>query len=318
MAPLAGPPLAYPSKPPATFPWLADLVATLDSPRTLCVPLDPALYDDAVWGVPLWSERGLIGVLMLGEKLDGGLYTQEEMEIARASGERLIDIQAGVEMAKRLMGLQRRRLAESQVLDTRTRRVLHDDVLPQIHAAMLALGSEGAGSETIGMMGELHRKISDLLRELPTPATQPVEKLGLLGALRGAVEGEFRNLFDGIHLNITPEAEQIAEGISGLAADVGYYAAREAMRNAARYGRGGRPERPLHLAVDISASGEGLAITIEDDGVGVDPNRASEGGSGQGLALHGTMMAVMGGSLGIESRPGAFTRVLLWLPAEGP
>ena len=39
--------------------------------------------------MPLWSERGLIGMLLLGPKRDGGLYTQEEIEIARASGERL-------------------------------------------------------------------------------------------------------------------------------------------------------------------------------------------------------------------------------------
>ncbi len=80
--------------------------------------------------MPLWSERGLIGVLLLGEKRDGGLYTQEEVEIARAGGERLIDTQASAEMARRLMALQRQRLAESQVVDRRARRVLHDDVLP--------------------------------------------------------------------------------------------------------------------------------------------------------------------------------------------
>src|SRR5205085_2929953 len=67
------------------------------------------------------------------------LFTQDEIEIARASGERLIDTQASVEMAQRLMLLQRRRMVESQVLDRRARRVLHDDVLPQLHTAMLAL-----------------------------------------------------------------------------------------------------------------------------------------------------------------------------------
>ena len=105
------------------------------------LPLDPARWGGAVWAVPLWSERGLIGVLLLGEKRDGGLYSQEEIEIARASGERIIDTKASAEMAQRLMALQRRRLAESQVLDRRARRVLHDDVLPLLHTAMLALMS---------------------------------------------------------------------------------------------------------------------------------------------------------------------------------
>src|SRR5690242_21432905 len=50
---------------------------------------------------------GLIGVMLLGEKGDGGLYAQEEIEISRATGERLIDTQASAQMAQRLMLLQR-------------------------------------------------------------------------------------------------------------------------------------------------------------------------------------------------------------------
>jgi len=43
---------------------------------------------------------------------------------------------------------------------------------------------------------------------------------------------------------------------------------------------------------------------------------ASNAGSGQGLALHTTMMAVVGGSLTIDSEPGAFTSVQLALPVQ--
>ena len=84
----------------------------------------------------------MTGVLLLGPKRDNGLYTQEEIEIARASGERLIDTQAGAEIARRLVALQRQRLAENQLLDRQTRRALHDEVLPQLHTALLTLSSE--------------------------------------------------------------------------------------------------------------------------------------------------------------------------------
>lgn len=141
LAPLAGSPLVYPDTipPPA---WQGDVAAMLDEPHSLCVPVDPERLGGAVWAIPLWSQRGLIGALLIGEKVDGGLYTQEEIEIARASGERLIDMQAGAEMARRLMSVQRQRLVESQVLDAQTRRVLHDDVLPGLHAVLLSLSSE--------------------------------------------------------------------------------------------------------------------------------------------------------------------------------
>ena len=57
-----------------------------------------------------------------------------------------------------------------------------------------------------------------------------------------------------------------------------------------------------------------LRVIIEDDGVGLGAPPAPNGGSGQGLALHGTMMAVVGGALAAESVPGRYTRVLLTLP----
>ena len=142
-----------------------------------------------MWAVPLWSERGLIGVLLLGEKRDGGLYTQEEIEIARASGERLIDTQASAEMARRLMALQRERLAHSQVLDRRARRVLHDDVLPRLHAALLTLNSGQTGEVSV-LLTEAHRQIADLLHDMPTVTAPEVARWGLVGALRQVVEQE--------------------------------------------------------------------------------------------------------------------------------
>jgi signal transduction histidine kinase len=329
LVPLAGPALAYPDGSLASRPSLAGLGAEFNSPQTMCLPLDPARYGGAMWAVPLWSERGLIGVLLLGEKRDGGLYTQEEIEIARASGERLIDTQASAEMARRLMALQRQRLAQSQVLDQRARRVLHDDVLPHLHTAMLTLSSEethldGASPDAVSLLADAHRQISDLLHEMPTTASPEVARLGLIGALRQAVDDELGSAFDGVTWQIEPEAEHKAQAIPSLTAEVLFYAAREAIRNAARYGRDGDATHPLHLRVGIAwrdpsafsmAAGHGsLEILIEDDGVGLGAGGQANAGSGQGLALHSTMMAVVGGSLAVESAPGAHTRVLLTLP----
>jgi signal transduction histidine kinase len=89
-------------------------------------------------------------------------------------------------------------------------------------------------------------------------------------------------------------------------------AAREAVRNAARHGRAGDDARPLHLSVTV-AQRDGMEIVVEDDGVGLTTPSPSEG-SGHGLALHGTTLAVIGGTLGIESVPGRSTRVVLTAP----
>jgi signal transduction histidine kinase len=319
LAPLVGPPLVYPEDNPATLPSLAEITRTttvraqFDSPQTMCVSLDPARYGGATWAVPLWSERGLIGVLLLGEKRDGGLYTQEEIEIARASGERLIDTQASGELARRLMALQRQRLTESQVLDQQTRRVLHDDVLPSLHAAMLTLSSNRESPEIVSLLADVHRQIADLLRELPAGAAPAGARLGIVSALRQTVNDELEDGFDDVTWEIEPETEQKTQTIPTLTAEVLFYAAREAIRNAARHGRDRKTSHPLNLHIR-AVWRNGLEITIEDDGVGLDATRKPDESSGQGLALHSTMMAVVGGTLAMESIPGAYTRVTLTLP----
>jgi signal transduction histidine kinase len=310
LAPLVGAPLTYPSAGPQRAVPVPE-ISQFDSPQTMCVPLDPARYEGAVWAVPLWSERGLIGALLLGEKRDGGLYTQEEIEIARASGERLIDTQASAEMARRLMALQRERLAHSQVLDRRARRVLHDDVLPRLHAALLTLNS-GQSGEVAALLTETHRQIADLLHDMPATTAPEVTRWGLVGALRQIVGEELGRAFDEVTWQVEPQAEREAHAIPSLTAEVLFYAAREAIRNAARHGRGENKNRPLHLRVGVSWD-KGLQVTVEDDGVGLTARPAGESGS-QGLALHSTMMAIVGGTLAVDSLPGTFTRVTLALP----
>ena len=97
----------------------------------------------------MWSERGLAGVLLLGPREDGSLYSEEELEIGRAAGERLIDAAASLALSQKLMQLQREQMTATQLLDQRTRRVLHDEVLPLIHTAMLSLPPDAAAQTAV-------------------------------------------------------------------------------------------------------------------------------------------------------------------------
>ena len=316
LAPFAGAGLTYPADtifPPAMSSALATRFAEPHAASDICASVDPQSFGDASWAVPLWSERGLIGVLLLGDKRDGGLYTQEEIEIARASGERLLDMQASTEMARRLMALQRQRLAENQVLDSRTRRVLHDEVLPLVHAAMLSLSAKDAGTNSVTLLADAHRQISNLLHELATTSAPEVTRLGTLGALRHVLQNDLSSAFDEVRWQVDPQAERELRALPALTAEVIFYAAREALRNAARYGRGDDPARRLHLVVVVKCEG-GLELLIEDDGIGLRGEAMPDGSSGQGLALHSTMMAVIGGALLVDSLPGHYTRVTLRVP----
>jgi signal transduction histidine kinase len=322
LAPLVGPPLAYPQV-TVDLPQLAQLSEQFTSVETMLVSLDPGTYKGAIWGVPLWSQRGLIGALLLGEKRDGNLYTQEEIEIARISGERLIDTQASAELGRRLMALQRERLAQSQVADLRTRRVLHDEVLPGLQAALIALDSQGTKSEAAStgdtssgvgaMLTDTHRQISDLLRQIPVTTMLELERLGLVKAIQKTVEAEYAQAFDEVNWQIDPDAAQKDEVLSPLAAEVLFYAVREAIRNAAIHGRDPESSESFCLWLSIGAR-EGLEVTVEDNGIGLSPVNLTPQGNGQGLALHSTMMAIVGGTLATESLPGQYSKIILSLP----
>lgn len=308
-------PLSYPTAheapPIATLP---KLLSEFRSSTVRCVPLTEGYSTELRWAIPLWNERGLIGVFMLGAKQRGRLFTQEEIEIAQASGERLIDAQATAEIARRLITLQRQRLVESQLLDQQTRRVLHDDVLPDLHAALLSLSSGHIQPATLTTLSKTHHQLSNLLRDMPTVTLPALDRLGLIGALKQLTHGELASVFEQVQWQLDHQAVEQLKQLPDLSTTVLFYAARELIRNAAKHGRGNETTQPLCLTITVS-NHHGLTLMIEDNGVGfINLPRQSVGG--QGLMLHSTMLAVIGASLTVESVVGQFTQATIALPLE--
>lgn len=323
LAPLAGPPLVLPATATPPTAAAARLALSLPAQPPLCLPIDPAAYGAALWAVPLTGAGGVIGLLLLGEKRDGGLYTEEEIDLARAASERIVDGQAGAEMARRLVTLQRRRMSEDQLLDRRARRTLHDEVLPRIHAAMLGLAAGEANARaTLSQLAEVHKQISDLLHSLPPAIGPELERHGPLGALRRAIAEELVGAFDQVDWALCATAEAAAAHLDPLHAEALFYATREAARNAARHGRGNEPGRRLSLHISAACHPQHnapalLSVRVTDDGIGIVPNAPQhhDAGAKAGLTLHGTILAILGGALTIESAPGG-TSVTASVPLE--
>jgi signal transduction histidine kinase len=261
------------------------------------------------WLIPLNNTRGRSGTLLLGPKSDRGLYVQEEIDIARSVAERLLEHNAGLELARRLVRLQQRNMEASQVVDQRTRRELHDEVLPVLHAAALSLDA-GHEESAAASLAEAHQQISALLHRMPLATRPEYKRLGLLAALRDQVQAEYATEFSKITWHADEGAERALSALSTIQAEVVYYAAREIVRNAARHA--GTPGRLPEVQITVSQENDSLRITIQDNGVGL-PLESSAQAAGHGLDLHSTLMAVVGGWLAAESNPGEFTRVTLGL-----
>jgi signal transduction histidine kinase len=286
------------------------------------------------WVIPLWDAREQIGTLLIGEKLDGGLYSQEEMETAQAAGERVIQLLANEQITVRLMELQRKRTTAQRVMDQRTRRALHDDILPALHLAILQLSGANPGQraveETLQTLTETHKQIADLLTTTqPAPARTP-DSCELVTALHALAAGEFAGSFEQIAWSGTMVTGGVHGGkhavrlyVEPVVAEVVLGAVRETMRNAAAHARGDKAERPLRLDIglDLDDGNRELVLTIADNGVGIGfegsgstSDAAAPHGSGHGLALHSTLLAMVGGYLTIASVPLAGTRVQITVP----
>jgi len=324
VAALVGDPVIHPS--PAGAVDLSDWRSTVSDkpipPGSIGFPCPAHMGQEYCWEIPLWNDKGLAGLLVLGEKKDGGLLTQEEIEVAQGAGEQMLDSMAMAELARRLIRFQRQQMAESQVYDRQLRRALHDDFLPQVHETILAINSleglqEDQKEPVLNNLADLHRRISNLLRGLKTHHAPEVHRVGVLEALRRVVEDELEGAFRDVQWSVSPAAEQPLRGLPAVTAEVVYYAAREAVRNAAVHA-GGPAGRLPALAIS-AACRENLEIQIEDD-AGIHHGPALPGdekGTGQGLSLHGTMMAIVGGSLRFERVEGQYSRVILEVP-NGP
>ncbi|MBI4769478.1 MAG: hypothetical protein HY784_03455, partial [Chloroflexi bacterium] len=289
------------------------------------IPSEPLWVDEGTLLLPLADSPGPAGALFLGPKSDGTLYMAEEIQLALACGERIRDAATGEQITRTLMGLLRQRLSQLKVLSSRHKRVLHDQALPALHLALLNVETARFRPEADSLeaasraLVEAHRTIAELLREASPVINRSLSEQGVYLALREAVDRELAAEFDSVTWEIGSQvAARLAETDSGIAGEVLYYAALEAVRNAARHGRGGQPGRPLHLniALDWSPEPEGeLHLRISDDGVGLGQTPpSSNGGAGQGLLFHSTMLAVAGGRLSVNGLPGKGTRVDLSVP----
>ena len=248
------------------------------------------------WTLPVMDERGVVATLVLGPRTDGAVYTSADLEIARACGQRILDAIGEFAAAQAIASLARKRGLESELSAALPRRVLHDDVLPRLHLAMLRLEAlrgkvaqlvpEAAGrgtaphspsvtedvGEDLGVvvreLGKAHHDLAMLMRATPAANPRRLEH-GLTSVLRASLDGEFRGTFDTLQWEVPPDAASAADKLPPVVADLLLGAALEAVRNAGRHARGTNLHRKLELRITMTADAQAVSVLVADDGVGL-------------------------------------------------
>ncbi|MBV9711209.1 MAG: hypothetical protein JO011_09885, partial [Ktedonobacteraceae bacterium] len=174
------------------------------------------------WVLPIYDEFGLVAKLYLGPRQDRTVFTDEDMDLAHACGQRILDTLRDHEAMLTVAGLLRRRIIDVKLLGAQQRRVLHDEILPQMHLALLRLetlrprisgqqadsspsSAESALNETIDIITQAHRHLASMMRATTTSAPHRLERDGMMQAIRTLIEHDFRQAFDEIAWNVSEE-----------------------------------------------------------------------------------------------------------------
>jgi signal transduction histidine kinase len=308
-----------------------------------------------IWILPIYNERGLVATLHLGPRQDGGVFTDEDMNLAQTCGQRILDTLGDHEAMQAVANLLRRRVVDVKLLGAQQRRVLHDEILPQMHLALLQLemlrsmptngqitstaraealdteseamtaanvsidASRQAVDEAINIISDTHRRLASMMRTTAPGAPHRLEHDGLINAIQTMLEQDFQNAFDEVDWEISEEtAMRIDEVISPAIAELIFAAVQEALRNAARHARGSDVHRHLHLILKATWNPQDrhLELIVADNGIGIVSASSSTTGTGGGLLTHSALLAIAGGSLTIVSAPGEGVTVRIVLPAE--
>jgi PAS domain S-box-containing protein len=211
---------------------------------------------------------------------------------------------ANADSRDELAASRRRIVAASDEARRQIERDLHDGTQQRLVTLLLQLAivreAAPTGEALIAELSRIERELASALDELREMSRGIHPSILSEGGLGPALRALARRSTIPVELDVTTE-RRLAEPIEAAA----YFVASEAVANAAKHAHASR--------MDVSlASRDGcLLLSIRDDGVG---GADSDQGSGL-VGLHDRVEA-LGGTIRIESPPGAGTLIVVNLPLE--
>lgn len=297
--------------------WLRSAASWPDgTPRTEPQPVDGdevrflGPFDLAI---PVRHQGELLGALTVATRPGASVRPLEVglvADLAAQAGHVLRNVQLTEELVRRLEELQASRLRLVSAQDDERRRLerdLHDGAQQYLVALRVQLGLAVQVLDedpeelrtTIGELEELAGEALESLRTLARGIYPPVlANQGLVAALRTHAERT--------HLPVRFVADDLGRYPKDAEAAV-YFCFLEALQNVTKY------SQPSLVEVRLEHSDDELRFTVEDDGLGFDPDVVVPGAGFQNMA---DRLEALGGQLEIHSRPGQGTRLSGRLPVR--
>lgn len=265
--------------------------------------------DRSTWDLEhdIVSEDGAIGSVALAKRPGEPPTTQDRRLVSEFAGQAsllLANMQLNESLRQRLeqLGESRRRLVSAQD-ETRRKleRDLHDGAQQQVVALKVKLGLAKTMAANEGA-----EKVAEMVAQISVEAEDAVD------TLRDLARGIYPPLLEAEGLQVAVEAQARsapipvtvhAAGMERYSREVEtavYFCVLEALSNVIKYAEASSAH------VRLEQFGDRLRFSVEDDGVGFDPHKATSGTGLQGIA---DRIDTLGGELEVTSARGSGTRV---------
>jgi signal transduction histidine kinase len=265
-------------------------------------------------GVPITVKGMTVGRLYLTNKMGADEFSQDDRALVETFA-----LHAGIAMENARLHEQLQRLA---VVDERERisQDLHDGIIQNMYAVGLSLEDvpelmDNDRDEAVGRVeraiDSIHLAIQDIRNFIFGLRPELLEGTSLVGGLAALIEEYRHNTITEIELRIPGTVAEPAADVTGQLLGI----VSESLSNVVRHSRATRAS--VELATPDGGSDAILVLTIEDNGIGFDPRGVVKLGH-QGLANTRTRAEQIGGTVTIDSRTGAGTRVIVRLPRQSP
>ena len=257
--------------------------------------------------VPIVVRGEAIGVIGAHDKLGSDpRFTHEDLRLAETFAARAA---VAVELSQRVAREALRRVVGAQELERRRlARELHDETGQALTSILLGLRNVGEAAseselrEAVAEVRDLVRSTLQDVRQLAVELRPKVlDDFGLVAALERLTLSFKEQTGIGVDFQTTVHERLPAEVETAL-----YRIVQESLTNIVKHARAGS------VSIVLTRKADSASVVVEDDGIGFEPERASDGGLG--LVGMRERVGLLGGRLAIESRPGVGTTFVAEVP----
>jgi signal transduction histidine kinase len=261
--------------------------------------------------VPLEFRSRRLGVLLamdrLGEKIEFNAEQQMLLLVFAASAATAVATAQSVE---------RQRLHDSMFAAERERqrwaRELHDETLQGLASFQVLIDSALQSRDRVRIeqaMGTLGERIGREIKQLRTLITElrpaALDERGLQPALENLADDISASADIDVKANVNrPDGDAGKDRLTPDAETTVYRIVQEALTNAVKHAGA------QHVAIDVTVHEGRVEVSVDDDGVGFDPNAPR---NGYGIDGMHERVELANGTLAITSTPNVGTSIHAWL-----